>query len=124
MKRLHELLYRLRNAYLANLNVIQSPIYSGWIEPLKILYDEGYIQNFYIKDNELYIYLRYYKNKPSIRKIINFTQPSRPLYLSAKDLWRFSRNNGVLLLSTNQGILSHTTCLKRGLGGKILFFLA
>ena len=124
MKRLHELLYRLRNAYLANLNVIQSPIYSGWIEPLKILYDEGYIQNFYIKDNELYIFLRYYKNKPAIRKIINFTQPSRPLYLSVKDLWRFSRNNGILLLSTNQGIVSHHTCLKRGLGGKILFFLA
>jgi ribosomal protein S8 len=125
VKRLPELLYKLRNGYKKNLSVIKSSYYKTWKSALYFLYEEGFIQNFQKANNgKVYIYLRYHQGKSSIRNIKNFVKSSRPIYIKYKELWQFSRQGGLLLISTSKGILSHEECIRQKLGGKLLFYVA
>lgn len=124
MKRLPELLYRLRNSSNKNSLHITSPFFLYWLPILELLYKEGYIQNYRVDKPKIFIFLRYYRNSPAVQSIKLFDKPSTSLYLQNNNLWKFSRSNGLLVLSTAMGIKSHKECLKLGLGGRVLFFIA
>ena len=91
---------------------------------LNVLWDEGFIlgykyTNFLSKKN-IKVFLKYKKGAPVINSIKVVSKPSLKVFFSLSNLWKFDSNQGVLILSTNKGIMSSTECKKLKLGGQAL----
>lgn len=124
MRNLSHFLNKIKIGCSKKATVIEVNFNKNWPALLRILYNEGFIQNYIVLNNKIYIYLRYYQNKNSIRYIKNFLKTSNTLYIKKKNLWLFQRYNGVLVLSTIKGYKTHNECLQQNLGGKVLFFIS
>merc|ERR1711966_228186 len=93
---------------------------------LNILWDEGFILGYQTskKNSELFeVFLKYNSNVPSISVIKSVSKPGKRIYFSAKQLWKKDSNLGLLILSTNKGIISLQQCKKLNIGGEPLVFV-
>lgn len=88
---------------------------------LNVLWDEGYILGYRTSNNDstmFEIFLKYDQNLPSINSIKFISKPSKRVYLSSKQLWKFDSSIGLVIVSTNKGVFSIETCKKLNLGGE------
>jgi small subunit ribosomal protein S8 len=124
-----DLLTRIRNAILANHQVVQIPKSKLIVQILKVLVAEQFIEAFKeISLNKKPVLL--ISLKPSKRKeqlpITNLKRVSKPsvrVYKKAKDLPKVLGGFGVALVSTSQGIMTDTQARQKKLGGEILFYI-
>lgn len=90
---------------------------------IKILYNQGAIRTYLIKEDKILIYFKYFLRKIAM-KISIISKPSNRIFWSLKNLSRYYNNNnfsGFLIISTQQGLYSSTSCLlKEHIGGEIL----
>ena len=88
---------------------------------LKILWDEGFILGYTtdINNNKTKILLKYKNNQPVISSIKFISKPSRRIYCSAKELWKFKSSQQLTILSTNKGLKTFTNCKKLNIGGEL-----
>ena len=88
---------------------------------LKVLIENGYILSYQCrpKNNILIFFNNTYK-KNKIWSLKHISKPSRPIFLSASDLWGFDHYNGLIILTTSKGIISHKSALIQCIGGKAL----
>ena len=88
---------------------------------LNVLWDEGFILGYKIQKknpNFIKIFLKYQKGVPSISKFKMLSKPSLRVYYSAKQLWKLKDGDGLLILSTNKGFMTSSSCKKYILGGE------
>jgi len=88
---------------------------------LKVLWDEGFILGYKISSinpNSLKIFLKYRNGIPVIRSIRLITKPSKRVYYSLKQVWKFDSGKTCVILSTNKGLKTITECKKLRLGGE------
>jgi small subunit ribosomal protein S8 len=88
---------------------------------LNILWEEGYILGYRISPfnpTVFEIFLKYYKQKPTINKIAALSKPSLRLYIPLEHLWKLNNGLGVIILSTPKGIISDTISRKLNVGGE------
>jgi small subunit ribosomal protein S8 len=124
-----DLLTRIRNAILANHQVVQIPKSKLIVQILKVLVAEQFIEAFKeISLNKKPVLL--ISLKPSKRKeqlpITNLKRVSKPsvrVYKKAKDLPKVLGGFGVALVSTSQGIMTDRQARQNKLGGEILFYI-
>ena len=124
-----DLLTRIRNAILANHQVVQIPKSKLIVQILKVLVAEQFIEAFKeISLNKKPVLL--ISLKPSKRKeqlpITNLKRVSKPsvrIYKKAKDLPKVLGGFGVALVSTSQGIMTDRQARQKKLGGEILFYI-
>ena len=93
---------------------------------LNILWDEGYILGYKTSKNNqsiIVVYLKYTNNLPSIKKIKIISKSSLRVYYSIKQLWKLKENQGLIILSTTQGLLSVNSCKKFGIGGEPILII-
>lgn len=93
---------------------------------LNILWDEGFISGYKTSDtdsNTIVIYLKYDNKLPVINGLSSVSKPSLRVYYLLKQLWKFDVSQGLLILSTNKGLLSINTCKKLKLGGEPLIVI-
>ncbi len=91
---------------------------------LRILQEEGYVEEFeYIDDG------RAGKYRVRLRGRINKAGVIKPRFSVKKDEFLYwekmylpAENVGVIIVSTNQGIMSHREAKKRGIGGVLLAY--
>jgi small subunit ribosomal protein S8 len=89
---------------------------------LKILWAEGFILGYKIdekNENQLKIFLKYNKNKPTIHSIKFLSKPSRRLYYSTKQIWKIDSSKSFIIFSTNKGLKSILECKKLQIGGEL-----
>lgn len=122
MKNLHILLSALKLASIHNFTVMKLTYNKNWKSIINILYTEGYIQNYFIQNSHIVIYFRYYNKTSCIRQVNSFLNYSH-FFIKKKNLWLFNSKQGTLVLSTTEGVKTHTECLEKNLGGKVLFFI-
>lgn len=92
---------------------------------LRVLQRHGYVGAFeYIEDG------RGGKFKIQLLGRINRSAPIRPRFSVSKDEWdkweeRYlpSRDVGILIVTTNKGVMSHLEAKKLGIGGKLLGYV-
>ena len=112
---------RLRNGFLRGLekiNLLNSKIIR---EVLRVLKEEGYIEDFTVtNDRNIEVTLRYYKNKPALKYINRVSKCSRRIYTSVSEIPRTKSLFGIFILSTNKGILTSIQSKKLNVGGEIL----
>lgn len=122
-------LSKLKNASLSKQERISIPYNKLYLEVIKLLYREGFIQSFFIKPafsrltNEftLFVTLRYVNSKSVFKNLRIISTPSRVNYLNIKDLSKVSNKKNVLFLSTSKGLLTGLESKKCNIGGKLLF---
>jgi small subunit ribosomal protein S8 len=88
-----------------------------------ILYKEGLIQSFNLKNfnSKILIYLRYYYNKILLDSIKIVSKPSLNRYLKLKNLYKLNFKKKLFVLSTSKGLKTLSDCKINNLGGKLLY---
>ena len=116
---------RIRNGQLRSLNSIDIPSSNFRQNILKILKEEGYINDYYIeksKNNKinLKINLKYYEGDPVIKEIKRISKPGRRVYSRANSISKVMNGLGLAILWTPKGVMSDAEARKNNVGGEII----
>jgi small subunit ribosomal protein S8 len=120
-----DMLTRIRNSLTARQEVLTVPA-SGVCEGiLRVLKDEGYIQDYKrIEDTKqglLRVYLKYGPlGEDVVNEIQRVSKPGRRVYRSSADVPRPMNGLGISIVSTSKGVLSDRQCRELNVGGEVL----
>lgn len=119
-----DLLTRIRNAQLAKLPKVVAPSSKMKVAICNVLKDEGYIGAFSVAEegskSTLTIELKYFEGKPVVEEIIRSSRPGRRVYKGAQDLPKNREGLGVVIVSTNKGLMTDKQARAAGIGGEVL----
>lgn len=94
---------------------------------LKILKNEGYILDFYFflnKNKKFFlIYLKYLNNKSVIQIFKRISKPSLRIYKGYKNLPKIMNGLGILIISSNIGIITDKIARKFNTGGELICYV-
>ena len=123
-----DMLTRIRNAQLANKTVVAMPSSKVKIAIVKVLKDEGFVEDFAVRDNEgkpsLEIGLKYYAGRPVIERIDRVSKPGLRIYKGANDIPRVMNGLGVAIVSTPKGVMTDRMARASNVGGEVLCIVA
>lgn len=118
-----DMLTRIRNAQQANKSAVSMPSSKLKLAIAKLLLDEGYIATAEVDGDKkavLNIGLKYFEGKPVIEEIKRVSRPGLRIYKGADDLPRVKQGLGILIVSTNKGLLTDRAARAAGVGGEVL----
>lgn len=123
-----DLLTRIRNAQAVEKASVKIPASKVKRSILKVLKDEGYIEDFAEQTVEgkpmLQVRLKYYAGRPVIERIERFSTPGLRKYRGKDDLPKVLGGLGTAIVSTSHGVMTDRAARKAGLGGEVLFIVA
>lgn len=120
---LADMLTRIRNAQMARKTQVQVPASKAKQAVLNVLKDEGYIGGFSVEGDKkpiITIDLKYFEGQPVIEKIARVSRPGLRVYKQAGDIPKVKDGLGVMIVSTNQGIISDRAARKANVGGELI----
>lgn len=124
-----DMLTRLRNANLARHQIVQVPATKITRNIIKVLKEEGFIDEFEEVGenlrNYLLISLKYKgkKKKPIITALKRISKPGLRVYANYKELPRVLGGIGIAVISTSKGIMTDRKARHNGLGGEVLCYI-
>jgi small subunit ribosomal protein S8 len=122
------MLTRIRNAQMVGHTETVMPASRLKASIAQVLKDEGYIEDFALRDNgakkELHIGLKYYAGRPVIERLERVSKPGLRVYKSRDDIPRVMNGLGVAILSTSRGVMTDRKARADGVGGEILCIVA
>jgi small subunit ribosomal protein S8 len=123
-----DMLTRIRNAQLSETQSVAMPASKVKAAIAKVLKDEGYIEDFAVRENDgkpmLEISLKYYAGKPVIETIERVSRPGLRVYKPSRDIPRVMNGLGVAIVSTSQGVMTDRRARGLGVGGEVLCIVA
>jgi small subunit ribosomal protein S8 len=120
-----DMLTRIRNSLRARQEVLTVPA-SGVCEGiLRVLKEEGYLQDYKrVEDQKqglLRVYLKYGPlGEDVVSEIRRVSKPGKRVYKGAGDLPRPMNGMGISVVSTSKGVLSDRQCRQQNIGGEVL----
>jgi small subunit ribosomal protein S8 len=118
------LLTRIRNAAGARHEAVECPSSRLSQAVVKILKEEGYIEDYMVLDDRkqgiLRIDLKYVDGKSAIQEIVRASRPGRRLYLGTDDLPRVQGGFGISIVSTSKGVMTDREARRQRLGGEVI----
>ncbi len=116
---------RIRNGQMRSLNSVNIPSSNFRQNILKILKNEGYINDYFIEKSEknkinLKINLKYYEGDPVIKEIKRISKPGRRVYSRANSIPKVMNGLGLAIISTPKGVMSDAEARKNNVGGEII----
>ena len=120
-----DLLTRIRNAQLARHATLDVPASRMKASIVKILKDEGYIDNFAEAAEgshaRLRIQLKYGTDgSRAITGVERVSRPGRRVYCGKDAIPKVLGGLGITIVSTPRGVMTGSACRKQGVGGEIL----
>lgn len=119
-----DMLTRIRNAQAVEKAVVAMPSSKVKVAIAKVLKDEGYIEDFAVRDQEgkpvIEIGLKYYAGKPVIEKLERVSRPGLRIYKGRDDIPRVMNGLGVAIVSTSKGVMTDRRARETGIGGEVL----
>jgi small subunit ribosomal protein S8 len=123
-----DMLVRIRNAQMVGHAEVVMPASRLKNSIAKVLKDEGYIEDFALRDNgakkELAIGLKYYAGRPVIERLERVSKPGLRVYKGRNDIPRVMNGLGVAILSTSRGVMTDRKARADGVGGEVLCIVA
>jgi len=123
-----DMLTRIRNAQLVGHTEVSMPASQLKSAIARVLKDEGYIDDFAMRENgsrkELAIALKYYAGRPVIERLERVSKPGLRVYKGRNDIPRVMNGLGVAILSTSRGVMTDRKARADGLGGEVLCIVA
>jgi small subunit ribosomal protein S8 len=90
----------------------------------QVLKDEGYIDDFAVRENDgkpqLEISLKYYAGKPVIEKLERVSRPGLRIYRGKEEIPSVMNGLGVAIISTSRGVMTDRKARGLGVGGEVL----
>ncbi len=123
-----DMLIRIRNAQLVGHTDVVMPASKLKASIAQVLKDEGYIEDFALRDQgvkkELRIGLKYYAGRPVIERLERVSKPGLRVYRGRDDIPRVMNGLGVAILSTSRGVMTDRKARADGVGGEVLCIVA
>jgi small subunit ribosomal protein S8 len=123
-----DMLTRIRNAQMVGQVDVGMPHSKLKLSIAQVLKDEGYIEDFAVRDEgikrELRIGLKYYAGRPVIERLERISKPGLRVYKGRNDIPRVMNGLGVAILSTSQGVMTDRKARATGVGGEVLCIVA
>jgi len=115
-----DMLTRVRNAQMSNKQTVAMPASKLKSAIAKVLLDEGYIASSETEGQTLTLGLKYYEGKPVIEQIKRVSRPGLRIYKGKDELAPVKNGLGVLIISTNKGIMTDRAARAAGVGGEVI----
>jgi len=123
-----DMLTRIRNAQNAEKTSVAMPSSRLKVAIATVLKEEGYVDDFAVRDNEgksvLDISLKYYAGEPVIEKIERISRPGLRVYKGCSDIPRVMNGLGIAIVSTPKGVMTDRKARATGVGGEVLCIVA
>ena len=123
-----DMLTRIRNAQMVGHTEVVMPASQLKAAIAKVLKDEGYVEDFALRDNgakkELAIALKYYAGRPVIERLERVSKPGLRVYKGRNDIPQIMNGLGVAILSTSRGVMTDRKARADGVGGEVLCIVA
>jgi small subunit ribosomal protein S8 len=123
-----DMLTRIRNAQMVGHTETSMPCSRLKLSIAQVLKDEGYIEDFAVRDQgvhkELRIGLKYYAGRPVIERLERVSKPGLRVYKGRDDIPRVMNGLGVAILSTSRGVMTDRKARADGVGGEVLCIVA
>src|SRR5690606_30807955 len=121
---LADMFTRIRNAQMAKKAGVEMPSSTTKAAVAKVLQDEGYIAGYKVVGEAgkpvLSIDLKYFEGKPVIERIKRVSTPGLRIYKSAGDIPKVKDGLGIMIVSTNQGVMTDRAARKANVGGELI----
>ena len=115
-----DMLTRIRNAQLVGHTEVTMPASRLKGAIAQVLKQEGYIEDFAMRENgvkhELAIALKYYAGRPVIERLERVSKPGLRVYKGRDDIPRVMNGLGVAIVSTSRGVMTDRKARADGLG--------
>ena len=121
-----DFLTRLRNANNAGHKTVMIPMSKIKKEITKILFDQGFILNYKIDEDEVQgtikIALKYDRlsKEPVIKKLERVSKPGLRKYTNSSSIPRVLNGLGINIISTSKGLMTGKKASRENLGGEII----
>lgn len=115
-----DMLTRIRNAQLARKQAVVMPVSKLKTAIANLLLDEGYISSVETEGLSLTLGLKYYEGKAVIEQIKRVSRPGLRIYKSKDELEPVKQGLGILIVSTNKGIMTDRAARAAGVGGEVI----
>jgi small subunit ribosomal protein S8 len=123
-----DMLTRIRNAQLAEKVSVAMPSSRVKASIAQVLKDEGYIEEFKVRDEDgkptLEIALKYYAGEPVIETIERVSRPGLRIYKGRDEIPKIMNGLGIAIVSTSKGVMTDRKARATGIGGEVLCIVA
>ena len=123
-----DMLTRIRNANQMRYKEVEVPASKMKLEIARILKEEGFINDYKVKKNEvqsiLVLMLKYSDKKERvITGLKRISKPGLRVYAKAEELPRVLNGLGIAIVSTSKGVMTDKQARRESLGGEVLAFV-
>ena len=120
-----DMLTRIRNAQQVGISNITMPASELKLAIARVLEEEGYIEGHSVDQIEgvksnLAIKLRYRDGQPVIEEISRISRPGLRQYKNKNNIPQIKGGLGVVILSTNKGVMTDRAARAAGVGGELI----
>jgi len=123
-----DMLTRIRNAQSVEKAGVVMPASKVKKAIAQVLKDEGFIDDFAVRENdgkpELSISLKYYAGRPVIEKIERVSRPGLRIYKGSQEIPKVMNGLGIAIVSTSHGVMTDRKARANGVGGEVLCIVA
>jgi small subunit ribosomal protein S8 len=123
-----DMLTRIRNAQMSEKPSTAMASSKLKVSIAQVLKDEGYIEDFSVRDlagkPQLEIGLKYYAGRPVIERLERVSKPGLRVYRASKSVPRVMNGLGIAIVSTSQGVMTDRKARGLGVGGEVLCVVA
>ena len=123
-----DMLTRIRNAQMAEKVSVAMPSSKLKVAIAAVLKDEGYIDEFRVRDEAgkatLEMSLKYYAGRPVIERIERVSKPGLRIYKGVNDIPRVMNGLGIAIVSTPKGVMTDRKARASKMGGEVLCVVA
>ncbi len=119
-----DMLTRIRNKNQNRDKIVEMPVSKMKVEIATILKDEGFIEEYSVKDNILTLTLKYGQNKERvITGLKRISKPGLRVYANAEKLPKVLNGLGIAIISTPKGVMTDKEARKNNVGGEVIAYV-
>jgi small subunit ribosomal protein S8 len=120
-----DMLTRIRNAQRAKIHEVSMSSSNLKVAVAEVLKEEGFIEDCNVSRSEggksnLEIVLRYHQGNPVFEQIKTMSRPGLRQYKGKDEIPVVNGGLGVVILSTNKGVMTDRAARLKGLGGELI----
>ncbi len=122
-----DMLTRIRNANTMRYKEVEIPSSKVKVEIAKILKNEGFINDYKIKKNNvqdiIVLNLKYNNKERVITGLKRISKPGLRVYAKSEEIPRVLNGLGIAIISTSKGIMTGKDAKAANLGGEVLAYI-
>ena len=122
-----DMLTRIRNAKTMRYKEVEIPSSKVKVEIAKILKNEGFINDYKIKKNNvqdiIVLSLKYNNKERVITGLKRISKPGLRVYAKSEEIPRVLNGLGIAIISTSKGIMTGKDAKAANLGGEVLAYI-